>query len=596
MVLLSAGCSEERASDPAPEPEVVEEQVEVEAERPAFDGLEGFWDAERAEAILERTREFEVEADTSTLNEGERRAVGRLMRVGEIFHRLYEESRHAQATAVATHLAQLEVPGGETARLDALRRLYRLFEGPVAFTLEGERVPFAPVRPYEPGRNVYPEGTEAAALKAWLEAHPDAAPSVRATRTVVRRRVDETVAADRARLERHPWVTALHPGVEETLDGGDEYYAVPYSLAYADELAESSRLLFAAADDVREGDADLADYFEARARDLLGNDYEAGDAAWVSGRFARLNAEVGAYETYDDHLLGQKAFHAVSILVRAPEASAELERAVASLSDFEAALPGGPYERVRGEIPIGIYDVLADYGQARGGNTASILPNEAHITRKYGRTILIRRNVITHPVFVEAAQARFRAAVDEAHADDLGPRGAFDRTVWHEVGHYLGPKTTEDGRVVTEALGNLHNHIEEMKADLVSLWGDRCRAHAPRLRGRRAASAGHERAAAQQPLPDDAAHAAALAPRPRRPRVRPRVRPAPHRLRALPGGGHRDARGGAAHPAERRPGRGRGLRGSLGGVGRRGAGPARARARRGEPPLLAPLLRGARTR
>lgn len=470
MVLLSVGCGEERASDPAPEPEAVEEQVEVEAEGPTFDGLEGFWDAERAEAILERTREFEVEADTSTLNDGERRAVGRLMRVGEIFHRLYEESRHAQATAVATHLAQLEVPEGETARLDALRRLYRLFEGPVAFTLEGERVPFAPVRPYEPGRNVYPEGTEAAALEAWLEAHPDAAPNVRATRTVVRRRDDETVAADRARLARHPWITALHPGVEETLDGGGEYYAVPYALAYADELAESSRLLFAAADDVREGDADLADYFEARARDLLGNDYEAGDAAWVSGRFARLNAEVGAYETYDDHLLGQKAFHAVSILVRAPEASAELERAVASLSDFEAALPGGPYERVRGEIPIGIYDVLADYGQARGGNTASILPNEAHITRKYGRTILIRRNVITHPVFVEAAQARFRAAVDEAHADDLGPRGAFDRTVWHEVGHYLGPKTTEDGRVVTEALGNLHNHIEEMKADLVSLW------------------------------------------------------------------------------------------------------------------------------
>ncbi|MBA21596.1 MAG: hypothetical protein CMJ97_09540, partial [Planctomycetes bacterium] len=64
-------------------------------------------------------------------------------------------------------------------------------------------------------------------------------------------------------------------------------------------------------------------------------------AAWVSGRFERLNAAVGAYETYDDHLLGQKAFHAVSILVRAPEASAELERAV---EYYRLALGGLPDE------------------------------------------------------------------------------------------------------------------------------------------------------------------------------------------------------------------------------------------------------------
>jgi hypothetical protein len=225
-----------------------------------------------------------------------------------------------------------------------------------------------------------------------------------------------------------------------------------------------------AAELVRSDDVDLADYLEQRARDLLSNDYEAGDAAWVSGRFGRLGVQVGAYETYDDHLLGQKAFYALSILLRAPEESQELERAVARLSDFEAALPGGPYERVRSEIPIGIYDVVADFGQARGGNTASILPNEAHITRKYGRTIMIRRNILLNPANAASAQRRFRAVVAEAHAEDLGEQGNLDRTVWHEVGHYLGPKRTTDGRDVTEALGNLHNHLEELKADLVSLW------------------------------------------------------------------------------------------------------------------------------
>lgn len=438
-----------------------------------FDGLDGFWSTEEAQPILHRTQTFDVVADTSGLSDGERAAVDKLMRIGALFQDLYEQSRHPQAVAVREHLERLSPRSDdESVRAAAMRQLYRLFEGPIAFTLEGERIPFAPVRPYEPGGNVYPTGTDEDAFAAYLRAHPEQR-ELTSVRTLVRRRTAESLREDRRTLLEHVWLNALHPELSEQLAGDpdpDAYYAVPYALAYARTMAEASRLLFAAARDVRPDDDDLADYLEQRARDLLTNDYEAGDAAWVSGRFSRLNAEVGAYETYDDHLLGQKAFFAVSILVRAPGASRELERAVARLGEFEAALPGGPYEQVRAQIPIGIYDVLADYGQARGGNTASILPNEAHITRKYGRTILIRRNVITNPAIVAAAQRRFQAAVTEEHAGDLGPHGNFDRTVWHEVGHYLGPKTTERGEVVTGALGNLHNHLEELKADLVSLW------------------------------------------------------------------------------------------------------------------------------
>jgi len=439
-----------------------------------FDGLEGFWTLEQAEELLGRAETFEVEADTVTLRPGERAALGELERVGEIAQRLYERQRHPQAEAVGQHLAAYRAPEVELSRLEALRRLFWLASGPIVANLDNERVAFAPVTPpYEPGRNVYPIGIDRATVDDWTDTHPDRAASIRAARTVVRRRSAEALAADRATLARHPWLSALHPDLEARLapDPDPEgLYAVPYALAYADEIDEMSRRLFAAATHARPEDADLADYLELRARDLRSNDYEAGDAAWVSGRFENLNAQIGAYETYDDHLLGQKAFFSASLLIRDPEGSAELEQAVAELPQLEAALPGGPYEQVRATIPIGIYDVHADYGQARGGNTATILPNEAHVTRKYGRTILVRRNVITHPVIVAAAQRRFRAAVTGAHADDLGPRGNFDRTVWHEVGHYLGPKTTEGGAPVTEALGQWHNHLEELKADLVSLW------------------------------------------------------------------------------------------------------------------------------
>jgi hypothetical protein len=42
--------------------------------------------------------------------------------------------------------------------------------------------------------------------------------------------------------------------------------------------------------------------------------------------------------------------------------------------------------------------------------------------------------------------------------------------LWHEVGHYLGVDRTSDGRDLDVALGADGNLIEEMKADLVSLF------------------------------------------------------------------------------------------------------------------------------
>ncbi len=453
--LFVAACAGSSPSGGASTPSI-EGRAAVEV---GFDGLEGFMERDACAAIMERTMRVEAHASTDGLTEGEREALRELMAVGEIFHRLYEDARHPDASRVRRHLASYEPANEEErAQLELLRDLYWMFKGPIVRSLENERVPLAPVAAYAPQRNIYPSGVEAEAIRAWAAAHPDA--GLDEVRSVVRRRTAASLTADITILNRHPVLDTLHPGLRTRLEGEPEptgFYAVPFSLAFAEELLESHRRLRRAADLVRGDDEDLADYLEQRARDLLTDDYEAGDAVWISGRTQRLNAVIGAYETYDDHLLGLRAFHGLSILIRDPEASAELERATEHLPSFESDLPGGPYGRVQSEIPIGIYDVLIDYGQSRGTNTASILPNESHITRRYGRTILIRRNIIMNPAVLEMLQARFRAAVADEHDDDLGERGNFDRTVFHEVGHYLGPNRTEDGRTSPEALGNLQN-------------------------------------------------------------------------------------------------------------------------------------------
>ncbi|HEX2165524.1 MAG TPA: NUDIX hydrolase [Thermoanaerobaculia bacterium] len=429
------------------------------------------WPAARRQAVLEKTLELRLAPDLSHLTPGERRAVDELLAVGAIMQRLYEESRHHQAAEARERLAAL--PAGDEA--EELSTLYRLFQGPIATTLDNRREPFLAVDPEVPGKNVYPWGIGREEVEAFLAAHPERRDEVLGERTVVRRATAESVARDRAALERHPALAVLHPGLAGRLAAlarrpdPAALYAVPYAVAYADELGEAQRRLFAAADAVEGDDAELARYLRNRGRDLLSNDYESGDASWVTGRFRNLNAQIGAYETYDDALFGVKAFHSLSLLVADRAASEELARALADLQAIEDLLPYASEKRVRSDVPVGVYRVVADFGQARGTNTATILPNDPLFSRRYGRTILLRENVMTHPELFALTDRVWRAAVAPELADWLAPEGGFHRTLWHEIGHYLGPDRTRAGAPLDQALERWADALEEMKADLVSL-------------------------------------------------------------------------------------------------------------------------------
>ena len=424
------------------------------------------WTDADTQGLLDQTLTLTLAPDLSHLSEAEQTVVAKLLEAGALFQQLYEDQRHPDAAAVREGL----VPGSPEATL------YRLFQGPIATTPENERRAFLDVRPETPGKNVYPYGLTREELDAYLDAHPDERDDLLALRTVVRRATAEQLDADLATLDAHPGLALLHPGLRERLDAlrrspsGEAFYAVPYAVAYADRLLRIRALLMEAADAVEAEDGDLAAYLRLRATDLLTGNYEAGDAAWVSGRFDDLNAQIGSYETYDDALYGVKAFYSLSLLARDEERSDRLAEALTDIQALENSLPYDRHKRVRSQIPVGVYNVVADFGQARGTNTATILPNEADHARKYGRTILLRYNIMTEPALFEGAHARFCAADAEAHCDDLTMEGSFQRTLWYEVGHYLGVDQTEDGRDLGPALSPYADLFEEMKADLVSLF------------------------------------------------------------------------------------------------------------------------------
>src|SRR5688572_6476611 len=444
----------------------------------------GYWPHEKGQPIIEKTQTIRLAPDLSGLSAGEKLAVRKLLAVGDIFQKLYEDQRHAQALSGYEKLFQLHMRVGNPAPTENLLTLYRLFQGPIATTLENRREPFLPVDPVVPGKNVYPWGIKKEEIESFISRVPSTREEIMDLRSVVRRSTAGNVLRDLAVLKKYPVLNTLHPGLNSRLEtlvarkGANRqylldehgFYAVPYSVAYADQLMKAHGLLNEAAELLEKDDEEFARFLRNRARDLLSDDYESGDAAWVTGRFKNLNAQIGSYETYDDELYGVKTFFGLSLLATRPQETTALRQAMKGLQALEDSLPYEQHKKVREDIPVGVYDVIADFGQTRGGNTATILPNESYLARRYGRTILLRTNIMRDPAIFESTNRTLAAAIGEEQAKALTNDGNFYRTLWHEVGHYLGVDRTKDNRDLDEALQDNGNTMEEMKADLVSLF------------------------------------------------------------------------------------------------------------------------------
>ena len=120
----------------------------------------GYWPLEKSQPLIDKTQTIHRNPDLTKLSDGERIAVQKLVSVGEIFQKLYEKQRHPEALGAYQALAQLDKKNGSKAETHNLLTLYRLFQGPIATTLDNKREPFLPVAPTTPGKNVYPWGVK----------------------------------------------------------------------------------------------------------------------------------------------------------------------------------------------------------------------------------------------------------------------------------------------------------------------------------------------------------------------------------------------------------------------------------------------------
>ena len=428
------------------------------------------WTEAQSQPILDKTMRLRLGYNDSQLTVNEKRAVAELLAAGERLHTLYLDQVHPQGRDIERQISDPSI------RQD-LKDLFRMMKGPVTTTLDNSRAVFLNADDPTSGGNVYPNGITRDQIDKFLEYSPERRTEILDLRAVVRAATSENKRQALKTLDKHPTLDRLHPGLRDRIEVSETFFGLPYSVQYAEDIFFIYDRLHAAADYIDEEDIAFARFLRLRARDMLADNYDGSDAMWITGDYTgSLNAQIGSYETYDDALLGVKSFFSLSLLLRDKAKSAELSNSLGDIQAIEDALPYTAQKQVSNRIPVGVYNVIADFGQARGTNTATILPNEGHLSRQFGRTILIRSNILRNERIYETALTSFQAGTDPTHHNDLDIEGNFYRTLWHEIGHYLGPDQTQDGGDIDAALQENADLFEEMKADLVSLFA------APRLR------------------------------------------------------------------------------------------------------------------
>jgi hypothetical protein len=256
-------------------------------------------------------------------------------------------------------------------------------------------------------------------------------------------------------------------------DGAGALQAVPYHVAYADELKQAADILRRAASLAIS--ADFANYLKLRANALISDDFKVSDLYWMDVKDNEVELIIGPIETYEDRLFGFKAAYQAYVLVKDMEWSAELARFATLLPGLQAGLPVP--EAYKQETPgsdsdLNAYDVVYYAGASNAGpkSIAVNLPNDPDVQLQKGTRRLQLKNTM-RAKFDKILEPIADILVDESQRRYVSFDAFFANLMFHEVAHGLGVKyTIEDGRGVDKALRDVALGIEEGKADVVGLY------------------------------------------------------------------------------------------------------------------------------
>lgn len=286
--------------------------------------------------------------------------------------------------------------------------------------------------------------------------------------------------ADMTEKEWNEWLAA-HPGdrakfespytiIKRGANGG--LVAIPYSEEYKASLTEASRELAAAAALLPPGT--LKKFLDLRAAAFLSDEYWESDVAWIDTDGIPFEVTIGPYETYADGLFGMKATFEGFIALPDEAATAEVQKFLAALPEFDATLAGrlGYTPKDNATPMIFVRDVYRG-GEAAFGRqfVAYNLPNDRRIHEAKGSKKVFSKTMMDGKFSTLTRRTAERLLPPEL----LKKCEQRHRTLFvlgHELAHGIGPGVREvDGREVSFEilLKDLHPALEEAKADMLGV-------------------------------------------------------------------------------------------------------------------------------
>ena len=248
---------------------------------------------------------------------------------------------------------------------------------------------------------------------------------------------------------------------------------VPYSKIFATQIKAIADLLREAS--ALAEDPEFAAYLKLRATALETDDYQASDMAWMDMKNNSVELVIGPVETYQDALYGYRAAFETFVLIKDQAWSERLARFVKYMPELQKGLPVA--DEYKAEMPgsdadLNAYDLAYCAGDCNSGaKTIAInLPNDEVVQLAKGTRRLQIKN---------AMQAKFdqillpisKHLIAADQRQYITFDAFFSNTMFHEVAHGLGIKTTLDGSgTVRQALKEHSSALEEGKADILGLY------------------------------------------------------------------------------------------------------------------------------
>jgi len=291
--------------------------------------------------------------------------------------------------------------------------------------------------PRPPGARFYPEDMSKAEFEAWQQEGKDEQYSI----------------------------------VQRDADGG--LVLVPYSQAFESQINEIAALLIEAS--ALAEDEEFAAYLKLRAEAMKSDDYQASDMAWMDMKNNPIELVIGPVETYQDALYGYRAAFETFVLIKDQVWSDRLARFAKYMPELQRGLPVD--EAYKAEMPgsdadLNAYDLAYCAGDCNSGaKTIAInLPNDEEVQLAKGtRRLQIKNSMLAK--FNQILMPIAEELIAEDQRQHVTFESFFGNTMFHEVAHGLGIKTTLDGSgTVRQALKEHASALEEGKADILGLY------------------------------------------------------------------------------------------------------------------------------